>query len=291
MNVREIADKIPYLSFGERAFIKVNKVSELESDEPNTLTWCSYENSDKLQYVKGKIIIIDSRINTKTLNHFNDYIICYVPRQSFMEALKLFDTNKPTKGIRCTAEVNADSIGKNVNIGHNVIVEEGVEIYDNVTIGHNTVILKGTIIYDNVTIGCNCTIGGVGFGYEKNDQGVYEQIPHLGGVMIKQGVEIGNNTCIDRAVMGHTYIGSNTKIDNLVHVAHGAYIGNNCMIIANSMIAGSVKIGDNSWVAPSSSILNKVIIHANSFIGMGAVVIRDVDSEIVVGNPAKPLKK
>jgi UDP-3-O-[3-hydroxymyristoyl] glucosamine N-acyltransferase len=161
----------------------------------------------------------------------------------------------------------------------------------NVKIGHNSVILDNTIIGSNVTIGCNNTIGGIGFGYEKNEFGEYELIKHIGNVVINDGVEIGNNTCIDRGVIGSTIIGENCKIDNLVHIAHGVNIGKNSLIIANSMIAGSVTIGENVWVAPSTSIINGVKIGDNSMTGIGTVVIRDIgNNELHIGIPSKKIK-
>jgi UDP-3-O-[3-hydroxymyristoyl] glucosamine N-acyltransferase len=154
------------------------------------------------------------------------------------------------------------------------------------------VLKYGTKIHDNAKIGANCTIGGVGFGYELDEEKKYVLLPHLGNVVLKSFVEIGNNTCIDRAVMGSTILEENVKVDNLVHIAHGVVIGKNSLIIANSMIAGSTKIGENVWVAPSVSILNKKTISDNSYIGMGAVVIKDVkENETIVGNPGKALVK
>ena len=132
----------------------------------------------------------------------------------------------------------------------------------------------------------------MGFGYELNEQGVYERIKHTGNVVIGDYVEIGSNTCIDKAVLGSTYIEDHCKIDNLVHIAHGVRIGRNSVIIANSMIAGSTVIGENVWVAPSASVLNKLKIADNAFVGMGAVIIRDVEQgDVVAGNPGKVLKK
>ncbi len=94
----------------------------------------------------------------------------------------------------------------------------------------------------------------------KNEEGKYSIIPHMGNVVIKNQVEIGNNTCIDRAVLGSTIINENVKIDNLVHISHGVSLGANSLIIANTMIAGSSIIGENVWVSPSSSILNKKVL-------------------------------
>jgi UDP-3-O-[3-hydroxymyristoyl] glucosamine N-acyltransferase len=154
------------------------------------------------------------------------------------------------------------------------------------------VIKSNTIIGNNVTIGCNCTIGGAGFGYEKNEVNEYKFMPHLGGVKISDNVNVGDNCSIDKGVLENTFIGEGVKIDNLVHIAHGVQIGSNSLIIANTMIGGSASIGKNVWVAPSASLINKIKIGDAAIIGMGAVVIKDVDnSTTVAGNPAKPLIK
>jgi UDP-3-O-[3-hydroxymyristoyl] glucosamine N-acyltransferase len=211
------------------------------------------------------------------------------PRLAFLKLLKHISF-KDTATVAHTAQIDKRAIlGENVSIGHHVVIEEGVIVGENTKIGHNTVIYKNTKIGKAVVIGSNCTIGAEGFGYEKNEIGNFEHIPHAGNVVIEDYVFIHNNSCIDRAVIGSTVIGENTKIDNLVHIAHGVKIGKNSLIIANSMVGGSTKIGDNSWLAPSSSILNKLSIGNDSIVGMGAVVLKDViENTTVVGNPAKP---
>jgi UDP-3-O-[3-hydroxymyristoyl] glucosamine N-acyltransferase len=143
-----------------------------------------------------------------------------------------------------------------------------------------------------VKVGCNCTIGGTGFGYEKDENGEFQLIPHLGNVVLEDYVEIGNNTCIDRAVLGSTILEENVKVDNLVHIAHGVKVMRNSVVIANAMVAGSVVIGENSWISPSVSILNQKKVGNNALVGLGAVVIKDVeDNDIIVGNPGKSIKK
>ncbi|MDB0601498.1 hypothetical protein PL373_10140 [Tenacibaculum maritimum] len=85
---------------------------------------------------------------------------------------------------------------------------------------------------------------------------------------------------------------NNVKVDNLVHIAHGVKVGRNSVIIANAMIAGSVNIGENSWIAPSSSIINKKNIGDNVLVGLGAVVTKNVENDVIVaGNPAKFIRK
>lgn len=141
------------------------------------------------------------------------------------------------------------------------------------------------------THGYSCIIGGPGFGYETDENGMPIRLPHLGNVVIGKNVELGSNVCIDRAVIGSTVIGDNVKIDNLVHIAHGAKIGKNTLIVAGSVIGGSCEIGENCFIGMNASIKNKVKIGNNVTIGAGAVVLKDVpDGETWVGNPARKLE-
>ena len=145
---------------------------------------------------------------------------------------------------------------------------------------------------DHVSIGANCVIGGTGFGYEKDEDGNWVLIPHIGNVILHENVEIGNCTTIDRAVLGSTEIKSHTKIDNLVHIAHNVEIGENTFVIANAMVGGSTKIGDNTWIAHSVSLMNGISIGKDVTIGMSSLVTKAIpDGETYAGSPAKPLKE
>ena len=267
--------------------------NELENIS-GALYWVNDKNIHCISNILSGAIICSKEILKLKLNSNCTYILVDNPRYSFKEVAKVFSQIEPLKfSIAKSSLISAFSfLGEQINIGNNVIVEDYCRIGSNTRIGHNTVILKNTIIGDNVQIGCNCTIGGVGFGYEKNEDGNYEVIPHLGNVLIKNNVEIGNNVAIDRAALGSTIIEENVKIDNLVHIAHGVKIGKNSLIIANAMIAGSVIIGENVWVAPSSSIMNGIKIGNSAVIGMGAVVLKEVERDkVIVGNPGKVLNR
>lgn len=272
---KNIINRINIINKIDNIKLEINSISQLLDNADNTITWCNDKNLKRLTDINNKTIIVSENL-PKDANKNNNYIIVNEPRVEFK---KLLDILYPD-------EVNNEPI-----LGQNVVIGNGVTIGQNVKIGHNSVILDNTIIGDNVTIGCNNTIGGVGFGYEKDEFGEYKLIKHIGNVVINSGVEIGNNTCIDRGVIGSTIIGENCKIDNLVHIAHGVNIGKNSLIIANSMIAGSVTIGDNVWVAPSTSIINGIGIGNNSMTGIGALVIKEIkNSELHIGSPAKKYK-
>lgn len=291
--VKEILSKITYKIFlGDiNSFVKTPTILNIENRDSHALMWASEKN---IAIVKG--IEYGTVICSEAFREFRsscNYIVCANPRLTFQEVLANFFVEADEPHISSNASIHPTvKIGKNVSLGNNVIVEKNCSIGDNVKIDHNTVIKESAQIYSNVKIGSNCTIGGVGFGYELNDQNKYVLLPHLGNVILKEYVEIGNNTCIDRAVLGSTILHENVKVDNLVHIAHGVIIGKNSLVIANSMIAGSTVIGENVWIAPSVSILNKKTIANHSYIGMGAVVIKNVEEhQTIVGNPGKALSK
>jgi|TARA_B110000908_G_C10260647_1_gene458996 UDP-3-O-[3-hydroxymyristoyl] glucosamine N-acyltransferase len=299
--INEILNTIDFLAFEGDKSLEINEIVNFDSEQfhDNSLLWCSDKYVENLSVVNHGCVILSTKSfnNLKEKNQLKDtinYIIVENPRGYFKEILTRFFMPKPDFGkIHKSATIHESATydKDKVIIEPNVVLEEGVKIGNNVIIGANTIIKKETVLNNNITIGCNNTIGGVGFGYEQNINNEYEFIPHIGNVVICDGVEIGNNTCIDRAVIGSTIIGDNVKIDNLVHIAHGVKIGKNSLIIANSMIAGSVIIGENVWVSPSVSIIQKSIVEDDSLIGMGSVVIRNVErSTIVAGVPAKKIK-
>jgi UDP-3-O-[3-hydroxymyristoyl] glucosamine N-acyltransferase len=272
------------------ALVKTEDVS----DDAGNLCWCSDKNIHLLESINKGTVICSKIISEDILKKPGcNFIIVDNPRLAFKRVIEDFFMDKNTSWeIHSSASIDPSSkIGK-VKIGQNVVIAANVIIGDESCIGANTVILKDTKIGNRVKLGCNNTIGGVGFGYEKNGDGEYELIPHIGNVVIEDDVEVGNNVAIDRAVLGSTFLRKNVKVDNLVHIAHGVDIGEGSLIIANSMIAGSVKIGKNVWVAPCASVLNKKSIGDNAVIGMGAVVLKDVNAgEVIIGNPGKILKK
>lgn len=281
----------PEKILGSQNFSKLKLVNlNLNNDDPNCIMWCSDKNIPLLSSLNCGVVICSKKILTNQLNHSCTFLIVNSPRLAFVKLLDFFQ-KETISGISHTAKIHKTvNVGRNVYIGENVVIEAFCTIGNNTRIDHNTIIKSYTKIEDNVIIGSNNSIGSDGFGYVENESKNYKLMPHLGNVVIEKNVEIGNNNCIDKAVLGSTIIGENTKIDNLVHIAHGVVIGKNCLIIANSEISGSVVIKNNCWIAPSSSILNGITIEENVVIGLGAVVIRDVEgNSTVVGNPAKKI--
>lgn len=255
------------------------------------IVWISDKNIDFIKKIEKGIVICSERTDKGNLKEGCTYLLVSNPRFYFLNLVRDFFVERETAFVSPRSVIDPTvKIGKNITIQAGVVLEKNCEIGDDTIIDSNTVIKRGTIIGSRVKIGANNTIGGVGFGYEKNQFGTFELIPHIGNVVIEDEVEIGNNTTIDRAVLGSTILRRNCKIDNLVHIAHGVEIGENSLIIANAMIAGSCTIGKDVWVSPSASVLNKLEVGDNALIGMGAVVLKNVSAnQTVVGNPAKDL--
>lgn len=295
IKIKEIIGSLEVVEYLGNDLVEVEKVVSIDNvnNTKNALSWCNDKNLDKLKEIDNSSAVIITSDNIDLINCKFNAITVKNPRRAFQKILTDFFLEKRKPHVASSASISEEvKLGEGVFIGMNVVIEEGCKIGNNVTILHNTVILKDTIIGDNVMIGANNTIGGTGFGYEKDKDGEFELIPHIGNVIIKNNVDIGNNTCVDRAVLGSTILEDNVKIDNLVHIAHGVVVGRNSVVIANAMVAGSVNIGENSWIAPSSSIINKKNVGDNALVGLGAVVTKNVENNtIVAGNPAKFIRK
>lgn len=259
----------------------------------NCITWIKHtkDNSTNcFNEIASCLVVIPEKIQFSNSNV--SCIITDSPKAVFFSILHHFFSNKTQTGISSSSVVETNRIGDNVTIGNlcsigsEVVVEDNTVIENNVTLQGFVHIGKNCIIHSGVVIGTD------GFGLFVSDDNIPQKVEHFGGVVIGDNVEIGANTCIDRGTIDYTYIGANTKIDNLCHIAHNVQIGMSCMIVAQSLICGSAKISDYSYIAPGAIVKNQKTIGKNSFVGMGAVVIDDVpDDMIVAGVPARVLRK
>ena len=226
---------------------------------------------------------------------------------ALIEALNIYAPKlKPAvEGIDPTAKVadsarTADSaaIGAGVviesgaDIGQDSVIGSGCKIGQNSKIGSNCRLDHNVVVYHNCTIGsnvviqANTTVGSMGFGYSFID-GSHKLVPHNGGVVIEDSVEIGANCCIDRAKFGNTIIGAGTKIDNLVHIAHNVVIGKKCLIAGQVGISGSCKLGDGVVIAGQVGLADNLEIGDGVMVGAQAGVMNDIGAgEKVVGSPA-----
>jgi UDP-3-O-[3-hydroxymyristoyl] glucosamine N-acyltransferase len=197
-------------------------------------------------------------------------------------------------------------LGNEVYIGANAVIEKdvilgdrscimpNVVIYPEVKIGKNTLLHSNCTIHERSQIGNNCVIhsgaviGAEGFGFVPTPQGWYK-MEQSGYVILEDGVEIGCNSAVDRPSVGITRIGKNTKLDNLVHIAHSCQIGENCAMAAQVGIAGGVTVGNNVILAGQVGIANQAIIGDGAIASAKAGIHSNVASgEVVSGYPAVP---
>ena len=206
-----------------------------------------------------------------------------------IEVLKIFakETPLPQSGVHPSAVIES-----NVEIGQGTYIGPGCYVGWNSKIGSNSRLDANVVVYHDCRIGSDCviqantTIGAVGFGYSFID-GQHKLIPHISGVIIEDFVEIGANSCVDRAKFGNTIVGAGTKIDNLVQIAHNVIIGKGCLFASHIAIAGSSEIGNGVVVAGQAGIKDHIKIGDGVVIGAQAGVITDIASgQRVLGSPA-----
>ena len=171
-----------------------------------------------------------------------------------------------------------DLIPDNTLLGTHVSIGSNVKIGENCIIYSNSTICDGTVIGDNVVIHPGAVIGSDGFGLVK-DKGKWIKVPHIGNVVIKNDVEIGANSTIDRGTLDSTMISNNVKIDNLVHIAHNVFIGENTAIAACVGIAGSTSIGKNCTIGGGAGINGHITIADNVHIHGMTMVTKSIKKE------------
>ena len=199
-----------------------------------------------------------------------------------------------TQSRKLSQKENYIIIGENVHIGEGSVIDPFVFIGHDVRIGDNVHIKTGarirdnTIIGNNVVVGENSVIGAQGFGVETDELKHHIRIPHIGGVVIGDNVEIGALTSIVAGTIRPTFIEDGCLIDDLNHIAHNCSIGQGTLSAACVEISGSATIGKYCYISPNATIRNSVELGDYCFVGQASSVQRSFSSNInVVGNPAK----
>jgi len=290
--------------------IKVNNLSKIEEGVPKTLSFLA--NPKYAGYIystKASIVIVaHSFVPEKAIPSTCVLIRVKDPYSCFALLLEKYNQSKSKKvgisesaKIDSTASIGPDcyvgdfvSIGINTTIGENVRLYPGCIIGDNVTIGSNSIIFSNSVIYSDCVLGESCTIhsgvviGSDGFGFAPSSDQEYNKVPQIGNVILENQVEIGANTCIDRATLGSTIIRNGVKLDNLIQIAHNVEIGEHTVIAGQTGIAGSTKIGSNCLIGGQVGIVGHISIANNVKIAAQSGIQNsiDVDGAVVQGSPA-----
>lgn len=216
---------------------------------------------------------------------------------------------RPAPGVHATAFVDAAAkVDRAATVGPLCVVGPGAEVgagavlVASVTIGARAKVGAGSVLHPGVVVGDRCIVGescilqpGVkigadGFGYIPGKDGIVK-IPHIGNVVIGRQVEIGANTCIDRAKFGSTSVGDGTKIDNLVQIGHNCRVGRHCLICGQCGLSGSVTVGDGVILAGGVGVADNLTIGAGARIGASSGVMNDIPAgESWLGSPAMPIR-
>ncbi len=234
------------------------------------------------------------------------------PRAAVARAItKLHPHMEPQPGIHPTAILGPGTVavpgcsigpyavlGAAVRVGVGTSIGPGTVIGDHVHIGEHCTIQANVTIYHEVTLGRNvvlhagAVIGADGFGYVFTD-GAYHNFPQIGRVEIGDAVEIGANSCVDRAALGVTVIGEGTKLDNMVHIGHNCRIGKHVVIAAQTGLSGGVVVEDYAVIGGQVGIGDKARIESRAVLGSGSGVLTSKivrSGQVVWGTPARPLK-
>lgn len=235
------------------------------------------------------------------------------PNKAFASLAPIFGPKPVVRepGIHVTAVIGENvTLGKNIYIGPHTVIEDGVTIGDDtvidglVFVAQDVKIGKACHLYPQVNIRESCVLGdrvilhsgvkigsdGYGYTVEIGAQGpVITKVPQIGIVEIGNDVEIGSNTCIDRARFGRTRIGDCVKIDNLVQIGHNVQVAPFVGIIAQAGIAGSAKIESGALIWSQAGVAGHLTVHERAQVGPQAGVKEDVpEGEYVIGAPAVP---
>lgn len=291
--------------------MKVNRFARIEDGETGALTFLANPKYEHHLYRTGaSIVLVNSDFTPSepvqaTLVKVPSAYAALATLMSMVEQAKPRKTGvAATACIAGSASVGEDCyVGEMVCIGEQSVVGNGCRIYphavigDRVTVGDRTTIYPHVTVYDDCVVGCDCVlqagavIGADGFGFAPDEDGTYRKIPQIGNVVLEDGVEIGANTTVDRAVMGATVIRRGAKLDNLIQIAHNVEVGEDTVMAAQTGIAGSTKVGAHCMFGGQVGLAGHLRIADGVQIGAQSGVMRSIDrSEPVMGAPALPAK-
>jgi len=287
---------------------KVNTFSKIEEASESSLTFLA--NPKYTHYIygtKARIVLVKDDFKAEhklpghltllrvadpyaTLARLMSYAECLKPKPSGVEQPCYI-----AEGVKLPDDVYVGAfayIGRGAEIGDGAMIYPQAYIGDGVKVGKGSIVYAGAKVYAGCEIGNGCiihsgaVIGADGFGFAPCGQ-EYAKIPQTGNVILEDDVEIGANTCVDRATMGHTRIGRGTKLDNLVQIAHNVVIGRDNVFAAQGGVAGSTHIGDNNMFGGQVGIAGHITVGSGNQIGAQSGIPNNVgDGKRLMGYPA-----
>jgi UDP-3-O-[3-hydroxymyristoyl] glucosamine N-acyltransferase len=308
LKLRDIADRLQCRLEGD-GDVDIVRVAAIHTAAPGDLTFVANRRYlPQLATTRASAVILGPAKGAAP-RHACAVLRADDPYSAFAHAVSLFvPAVRPAAGIDRLSAIAADAeIGADVAIGPFVTVGAGASVgartvvHPNVVIGPGARIGEDCIVYsqasirervvigDRVTLHNGVVVGSDGYGFARQKNGTHLKIPQHGDVIVEDDVEIGANSTIDRPAIGETRIGAGTKIDNLVHVAHGVAIGRRVLLAAQVGIAGSTTIGDDVMMAGQTGVAGHLTVGDRAIVGAKSAVLQPVDAgAFVTGSPAFP---
>jgi len=306
LKLREIADRLQCRLEGDGS-VEIVRVAGIEQAQPGDLTFLA-----NAKYLGQLATTRASAVILRAVGAGQPAPPCALlvhddPYSTFARALALFARPAPPAvGIDALSSVAPDaSIGPGVAIGPFVTIGAGA------TIGARTIVYPNVVIGPGARIGEDCVIhalacirervvlghrvvlqngvvvGSDGYGFAKQPDGAHAKIPQHADVVIEDDVEIGANSAIDRPAVGETRIGAGSKLDNLVHIAHGVTIGRRVLLAGQVGIAGSTVVEDDVMMGGQVGVVGHVRVGRGAIAGAQSGIARSVDEgTFVSGSPA-----
>lgn len=311
--VKQLSPQINSLNIDANNDPDIIKMMSINEALTNSLSYIENDQNAKMitkTQASALILPLNETLQNQATERGIAWMATSYPKLTFAQALNLFyQPFQPSPQIHPSAIIDSTSqIGENVYIGANVVIQGNVKIgndvcihpnvviYPDVTIGDRTVLHGNCTIQERSEIGNDCmihsgaVIGSEGFGFVPIPEGWYK-MQQSGITVLEDGVEVGCNSTVDRPAVGETRIGKNTKLDNLVHIAHNCQVGENCAFAAQVGLAGSVTVGNRVMLGGQVGVANQAKIGDGAIATAQTGIHNEVKpGEIVSSSPAVPHK-
>ena len=290
---------------------EVYTFAKIEEGVPGALSFLANPKYTEYIYTTQSSVVLVNRDFVATEEIKATLIKVDNAYESLAKLMMMYEASKPRKsGISSLASISPSAkvgencyiapfvvIGDGCEIGDNCMLHDGVSIGDGAKVGNGCILYAHATVYHDCRIGNNCilhsgcVIGADGFGFAPTADG-YNKIPQTGIVVIEDDVEIGTNTCIDRATMGSTIIHNGVKLDNLVQIAHNDEVGSHTAMAAQVGVAGTTKIGQWCIFGGQAGISGHSTIGDRTTIGPQCGTIGNLEGgRTVLGSPAIDAKE